>query len=79
MDFSKLCTPWEHRLSRRRWLGYAAGATAGALGWNGLTHAAVAEDLRKKEQQVLFIWLDGGITQITIVRGDLLDTAETKT
>jgi hypothetical protein len=53
------CKPWEHRLSRRQWLGGAAGACA----FGGLLQPSLAEDLKKKHKQVLFIWLDGGISQ----------------
>ncbi len=58
-----LCKPWEHALSRRQFLGASAGALAfGALG--GLASAKAGEALRKKEKQVLFVWLDGGISQL---------------
>jgi hypothetical protein len=53
-----LCTPNDHRLSRRRFLG-AAG-----LGLAGLATPAVAEQLRKERRQVLFVWLDGGMSQL---------------
>lgn len=56
-----LCTPWEHRLSRRQWLGSVAAAGAGAL---GLAQPAIADQLKKKSKQVIFIWLDGGISQL---------------
>ncbi len=55
-----LCTPADHRLSRRQWLG----AAGGALGLGALADAAVAADLRKRRKQVLFIWLDGGMSQL---------------
>ena len=58
-----LCKPWEHAASRRQFLGASAGALAlGALG--GMISPQAAEALRKKEKQVLFVWLDGGISQI---------------
>jgi uncharacterized protein (DUF1501 family) len=59
MPRDPLCTPAEHRLSRRRWLG-----TVGALGLGGLATPAVAAELRKQRRQVLFVWLDGGISQL---------------
>ncbi|MBW3540469.1 MAG: DUF1501 domain-containing protein [Planctomycetes bacterium] len=61
---SHLCTPWEHRLSRRQWLGTAAGATAGALGFGGLLSPAVGEEIAKSDKQVLFMWIDGGMSQL---------------
>ena len=58
-----LCKPWEHALSRRHFLGASAGALAfGALG--GIVSAQAAEAMRKKEKQVLFVWLDGGMSQL---------------
>ena len=60
MSFAHLCTPGEHRLSRRQWLG----GVAGALGLGCFGRPAVAEQLKKKHKQVLFIWLDGGISQM---------------
>lgn len=53
-----LCTPHEHRLSRRQLLGCAA---AGVLG-NPLL--SLADAVTKKNKQVLFVWLDGGISQL---------------
>ena len=61
MPRNALCTPLEHRLSRRRFLG-AAGASA--LGMAGLATPAIAEELRKQRRQVLFVWLDGGMSQL---------------
>jgi hypothetical protein len=61
----RLCKPWEHQISRRRLLGTAAagaaGIGAGALG--GLLEPAVAAELKRQEKQVIFIWLDGGMSQ----------------
>src|SRR6187549_2892869 len=58
-----LCTPWEHAVSRRRFLGAGAGALAmGGLG--GLLSRAMAEEIKKKDKQVLFVWLDGGMSQL---------------
>jgi Protein of unknown function (DUF1501) len=64
MTRNPLCKPWEHRLSRRQWMGGAAGAVAGAMGFGRLLTPALADDVRKKGKQVLFVWLDGGISQL---------------
>src|SRR5687767_1080795 len=53
-----LCTPLDHRLSRRAFLGASLGALA------GMATASVGEVLRKQEKQVLFVWLDGGLSQL---------------
>ncbi len=55
------CKPWEHRLSRRQWLGGAAGST---LAMGSLLQSSVALELKKQHKQVLFIWLDGGMSQL---------------
>jgi hypothetical protein len=53
-----LCTPADHRLSRRHFLGTAAaGVGAFAL-------PSVADELKKQRKQVLMIWLDGGMSQL---------------
>lgn len=57
------CVPSEHSFSRRRLLGSAAAA-AGVGGLGGILHPAVAEELKKNDRQVLFVWLDGGISQL---------------
>src|SRR4051794_24732563 len=59
MTYSPLCTPTDHLLSRRQILG-----AAGAVGLSTLLRPAVAEDLQKKQKQVLFIWIDGGMSQL---------------
>jgi len=57
---SPLCTPSDHQVSRRQLLGAtAAGAGLGALAQPGL-----AEQMKQKEKQVLFIWIDGAMSQL---------------
>ena len=75
MNVNRLCQPWEHELSRRQWLGSAmAGAGALALaesgiaelaagGLGGLIREAAAAELAAQDKQVLFIWIDGGMSQ----------------
>lgn len=58
-----LCTPIDHRLSRRQWLGSVAGAGLG-LGLGSLTEPILAESIRRRAKQVLFIWIDGGMSQL---------------
>ena len=59
MNYKHLCTPHEHALSRRQILGAAGAASLGAL-----LRPAIAEELKKKHKQVLFIWIDGGMSQL---------------
>jgi len=50
-----------NQLSRRDWLGsVAAGAATAALGSNSV----VAKEAVKNSKQVLFVWLDGGLSQL---------------
>jgi hypothetical protein len=53
------CIPADHRLSRRRFLG-----AVGAAGLAGIATPAVAAELKKQRRQVLFVWLDGGMSQL---------------
>jgi hypothetical protein len=68
MNKNPLCKPWEHTLSRRQLLGSAAlGAAAigaGAIGPDSLLSPAIADEVKKKHKQVLFIWIDGGMSQL---------------
>jgi hypothetical protein len=68
MNEASLCKPLEHVWSRRQILGTLAGA-AGAVGLScdgigGLMQPAVAAELKKRQKQVLFIWIDGGMSQL---------------
>lgn len=58
-----LCQPWEHRLSRRQWFGSAATA-AGVVGLGGLSMPLFADQIKRKYKQILFVWLDGGVSQL---------------
>jgi hypothetical protein len=57
------CNGVDHGWSRRCWLGQASAASAAAL-LPCLSPAAHAEPLKRASRQVLFIWLDGGISQL---------------
>ncbi len=59
------CNSPAHEVSRRQVLGgLAGGAAVGSLSLSGLLHSSIAEEIKKKQRQVLFIWLDGGISQL---------------
>jgi len=66
MSDPRLCTPSEHHWSRRQILGsFAAGAAGiGAGGLGGMLQPAVANEIAKSNKQVLFVWLDGGMSQL---------------
>lgn len=53
------CNLHEHHASRRQIL--SAGAVAG---FGGILHPLNAEKLASNDKQILFIWLDGGISQL---------------
>ena len=60
-----LCTPSEHDWSRRRILGsLGAGVAAGMTGLGGLLHPSIAAAIERNNKQVLFVWLDGGMSQL---------------
>ena len=57
-----LCKPWEHRLSRRAWLGGMSAAGVAATGSLPFD-VAFGEEIAKQKKQVLFVWIDGGMSQ----------------
>ncbi len=63
MKRPQLCKPWEHALSRRQVLGSLIGGAAATLA-GGTLAPAWAKDLEKQQKQVLFIWIDGGMSQL---------------
>lgn len=65
MTHHPLCNPREHSFSRRQWLGVSAAAAGGlaAGGLGGLISPAAASQLAANDKQVLFIWIDGGMSQ----------------
>ncbi len=59
-----LCVTQDHNFSRRQWLGSVATGATSALGLGALTNPVMGEVLKKKQKQVLFVWLDGGMSQL---------------
>jgi len=53
------CFTTDHQLSRREWFKHL-----GVVGAAGMVSPAFAEAIKKKDKQVMFIWLDGGISQL---------------
>lgn len=64
MPRNHLCTPAEHQMSRRQLFGSVAAGGVAALGLGSLASPVMAEALRKQRKQVLFVWLDGGMSQL---------------
>jgi uncharacterized protein (DUF1501 family) len=61
----QLCTPAQHVMSRRRLLGTtAASGLLGMGGLGGLVQPLIADELTQSDKQVLFIWIDGGMSQL---------------
>ena len=58
------CNSSQHEMSRRSVLGGMAGVGLGLGALGGLVQPAVGEELKKKEKQVLLLWLDGGMSQL---------------
>ena len=63
MNDAPHCNALDHEFSRRQWLGATAGATVGSMGLGGLLSPLAAEQMRSHEKQVLFVWIDGGMSQ----------------
>ena len=55
------CDGREHGITRRKALGMLAG---GGLGAAAFLRPSAARAMRSKQKQVLFIWLDGGMSQL---------------
>ncbi len=64
MAIPSACNSPQHAFSRRRMLGALGGTAAAGLGLGSLLQPAIAQELKKKQKQVLLIWLDGGISQL---------------
>lgn len=63
MKCSYACGSTEHVLSRRSFLGGAAGGL-GALTLGGLVQPAAASALASSQKRVLVVWLSGGLSQL---------------
>jgi uncharacterized protein (DUF1501 family) len=64
MHCTYACNSAEHDLSRRQFLGGLAGSGLATLGVTGMLQPLLAGDLRKKQKQVLMVWLAGGVSQL---------------
>jgi uncharacterized protein (DUF1501 family) len=64
MAHSSFCNPLEHAVSRRNLLGSAVTGAAGVGALGGLLDPAIGEELKQSDKQVLFVWLDGGMSQL---------------
>jgi uncharacterized protein (DUF1501 family) len=63
MRCSYACGSHQHAVSRRQFLGAAAG-TAGLLGLGGMIQPAAAAELNRQQKRVLLVWLSGGVSQL---------------
>src|SRR6266700_1923543 len=63
---TRFCGSPAHALSRRAFLGAAAGAVAFAdmTGLNVLSSPALAGELKKGQKRVILLWLAGGASQL---------------
>lgn len=58
------CGTSDHSVSRRRFIQAALGAAGiASIGSSPLGEVALAEEVLQKEKQVLFVWLDGAMSQ----------------
>ncbi len=57
------CNSPQHQLTRRRMMQTLLGSAAG-LGYSGLLAPAVARQVQAQEKRVLFVWLDGAMSQL---------------
>ena len=57
------CGSSAHGITRRQMLSTLAGA-AGLAAVGPLAETAIAQEVRQRRKQVLFIWLDGGMSQL---------------
>ncbi len=63
MNCSYACGSADHVISRRSFLGAAAGLGM-ASGFSGMIQPAASADLARRERQVLLVWLAGGASQL---------------
>lgn len=61
----RYCGSPDHALSRRTFLGAAAGAVAAGLpGLSALQQPVLANELKKQQKRVILLWLAGGSSQL---------------
>jgi uncharacterized protein (DUF1501 family) len=64
MKCSYACGSSDHDVSRRQFLAGMTAGGLGTLGLGGMLQPLLAGDLRKKQKQVLMVWLAGGASQL---------------
>jgi hypothetical protein len=64
MDCNYACGSADHVISRRSFLGSAATGLGLVSGFSALARPAVSAELKRRERQVLLIWLAGGASQL---------------
>ena len=62
MKHAYACGSAEHNLSRREVMQMLVGSVAG-IGGHGLLSPAIAQQIKSQQKRVLFVWLDGAISQ----------------
>ncbi|MCA9067144.1 MAG: DUF1501 domain-containing protein, partial [Planctomycetaceae bacterium] len=70
MNTHPLCCAADHEWSRRQWLKLSAGVAGAATGLSllpdgcaTLASPQIADQLQHQDRQVLFVWIDGGMSQ----------------
>ncbi len=64
MRCSYACGSIDHEISRRSFLGAATAGLGLATGFSGMIRPAVSAELKRRERQILLVWLAGGASQL---------------
>jgi hypothetical protein len=63
MDHPFACNSKQHHVSRRQMMTTLLGSAAG-MGCSGLLSPALAQQVQAQQKRVLFVWLDGAMSQL---------------